>query len=50
MPSNEANPGTNSIAGNTGAQPADATTKIGPDVQNTNANSPLQPATPAMQA
>jgi len=49
MPSNEANPGTNSIAGNTGAQP-DANTKLGADVRNTNANSTLQPATPAMQA
>jgi hypothetical protein len=50
MPSDEANSGPNSIAGNTGAQPADASTKIGADVQNTNANSTLQPATPAMQA
>ena len=48
MSSNEANPGTNSIAGNTGAQPT-TNTKMGADAQNTNANNPLQPATPAMQ-
>lgn len=47
MPSNEDQAGLNSIAGNGGAQPA--TTKMGPDAQNTSANSALQPATPAMQ-
>ncbi|MVN78388.1 hypothetical protein GO988_18815 [Hymenobacter sp. HMF4947] len=49
MPSNEDQAGLNSIAGNGGAQPANATTKMGADVRNTSANSSLQPATPAMQ-
>jgi len=40
----------NEIAGNRPAQPAADTTKMGADAQNTNANSPLQPATPAMQS
>ncbi|RZK61972.1 MAG: hypothetical protein EOO59_03770, partial [Hymenobacter sp.] len=44
MSDNEANPGTNSIAGNTGAQPV-ANTKMGIDAQNTLANNPNQPAT-----
>ena len=40
----------NEIAGNHPSQPADETTKMGADARNTNANSSLQPATPAMQA
>ena len=40
----------NEIAGNRPSQPAADTTKLGADAQNTNANSPLQPATPAMQS
>jgi hypothetical protein len=40
----------NEIAGNRPAQPAADTTKMGADARNTNANSPLQPATPAMQS
>ncbi|MGI4875543.1 MAG: hypothetical protein ACRYFX_30685 [Janthinobacterium lividum] len=45
MSDKEAQPGTNSIAGNTGAQPEAATTKMGADAQNTNANSTAQPTT-----
>ncbi|GEM_PF-2633683 len=48
MSSSEDQPGTNYIAGNGGAQPADANTKMGPNVKNTNANNPLQPATPVI--
>jgi hypothetical protein len=40
----------NEIAGNRPAQPAADTTKLSADARNTNANSPLQPATPAMQS
>jgi hypothetical protein len=40
----------NEIAGNRPNQPANETTKMGADARNTNANSPLQPATPAMQS
>jgi len=40
----------NEIAGNQPTQPAADTTKMGADARNTNANSPLQPATPAMQS
>ena len=40
----------NEIAGNRPTQPASETTKMGADAHNTNANSPLQPATPAMQS
>jgi hypothetical protein len=40
----------NEIAGNRPSEPAAETTKIGADAHNTNANSPLQPATPAMQS
>jgi len=40
----------NEIAGNQPSQPAADKTKMGADAQNTNANSPLQPATPAMQS
>ncbi|QKG57314.1 hypothetical protein GKZ68_12200 [Hymenobacter sp. BRD128] len=40
----------NEIAGNHPSQPATETAKMGADAQNTNANSALQPATPAMQA
>jgi hypothetical protein len=40
----------NEIAGNRPAQPAADTTKMSADARNTNANSPLQPATPAMQS
>ncbi|GAA4508147.1 hypothetical protein GCM10023172_39810 [Hymenobacter ginsengisoli] len=40
----------NEIAGNRPSLPADETTKMGADAQNTNANSSLQPATPAMQS
>jgi hypothetical protein len=39
----------NEIAGNRPSQPG-AATNLGADAQNTNANSPLQPATPAMQS
>jgi hypothetical protein len=39
----------NEIAGNRPSQPGTAT-NLGADAQNTNANSPLQPATPAMQS
>jgi hypothetical protein len=48
MSSSEANLGSNSIGGNTGSS-SEANTKMGADAQNTNANSPAQPATPAMQ-
>ncbi|MDO7887669.1 hypothetical protein [Hymenobacter cheonanensis] len=40
----------NEIAGNRPSEPAAETTKMGADAQNTNTNSPLQPATPAMQS
>ncbi len=40
----------NEIAGNHPSQPADETTRMGADAHNTNANSSLQPATPAMQS
>ena len=40
----------NEIAGNHPRLPADETIKMGADAQNTNANSSLQPATPAMQS
>ncbi|MGI4760765.1 MAG: hypothetical protein ACRYF0_08670 [Janthinobacterium lividum] len=40
----------NEIAGNRLSEPAADTTKMSADAQNTNANSPLQPATPAMQS
>jgi hypothetical protein len=40
----------NDIAGNRPSLPADETTKMGADAQNTNANSSLQAATPAMQS
>jgi len=40
----------NDIAGNRPNQPADELTKMGADARNTNANSPLQVATPAMQS
>ncbi len=50
MSSSNDQPGTNHIAGNAGGQPAHETTKMGADAQNTNANSSLQPATPAMQS
>ncbi|MDJ0365673.1 hypothetical protein QMK33_10960 [Hymenobacter sp. H14-R3] len=40
----------NDIAGNRPSQPANETAKMGADAQNTNANSSLQPATPAMQS
>lgn len=40
----------NEIAGNRPAQPAADTAKLSADAHNTNANSPLQPATPAMQS
>ncbi|WP_223648545.1 hypothetical protein [Hymenobacter psoromatis] len=40
----------NDIAGNQPNLPADETTKMGADARNTNANSSLQPATPAMQS
>ncbi|GAB3636598.1 hypothetical protein GCM10027422_21880 [Hymenobacter arcticus] len=50
MSSSNDQPGTNHIAGNAGGQPAHETTKMGADAQNTNVNSSLQPATPAMQA
>jgi hypothetical protein len=50
MPSSEDQPGTNYIAGNRGAQPADAETKMGADRENTTANNALQPATPAIDS
>ena len=40
----------NEIAGNQPSPPANETAKMGADARNTNANSPLQPATPAMQS
>ena len=40
----------NEIAGNQPSPPAAETAKMGADAQNTNANSPFQPATPAMQS
>ena len=50
MSSTEDQAGTNSIAGNSGAQPADANAKMGADRQNTTANNSLQPATPAVDS